>query len=141
MREIKIRKTHPWVSARFRNPSRVSLRRPDASLCCPGVSWGLLAALQVVTEENPEVIHKQRNASLKSLCHSYYPESYPRCAHKSLIFLTFPLPKPHDPQQILGSFHIWNRGLYPWGIHESVSGPLEMVESEPRFCDLGEKII
>ena len=28
------------------------------------------------------------------------------------LFSAFPT-KPHDPQGILGTFHIWNRGLYP----------------------------
>ena len=54
------------MCSRSVNPSGVSLRHPDASLCCPGMSWGHSAALQVVTEEYLEVIHKQCNVSLVS---------------------------------------------------------------------------
>ena len=67
---------------------------------------------------------QQRKASLTSFWHLYHLWSYPCHVHKSLTFQTFPLPKPRQPQGILGSFHIWNCGLYPWGNRESVTGPL-----------------
>ena len=108
---IQQQQPHPSVSAlRSVYPSGASLRCPDASLCCPDMSWGVSVALRVVTYVYQEVIRKQRKASLTSLWHLYRPWSYPCRVCKSFTFLTFPLPKPHNPQQIHGSFHILNCG-------------------------------
>ena len=80
----------------------------------------------MVSEEYPEVIRKHWKSSLTSLWDPCHPERNLCRIRKSLTFSTFPS-KPHDPHGILGTFHIWNRGLYPWGIRESVTGPLHTV--------------
>ena len=110
------------MSARSIYPSGVSLWYPDASLCYPGVSWGASAALWVVPDVYPGVIRKPKNTSLMPysiliICRVICD---PSVNHS--LFKHSPLPEPHYQQEILGSYHIWNCGLYPRGIRVSVTG-------------------